>query len=256
MEGKILKNKPLREALFEFRWELDEPEPGIRVDPHYKLLIGSLYDDIKKQFPFHEPLPTSRMPDEIAAYIVQHRFRTKDKGWPLIQIGPGIFTINETKGYVWENFEKIISEGVNALFRSYSELGGELKTNSVMLRYIDAIEFNYENDVFEFLREKMKLNITLGEQLFNGTGITQNPLGFNLAMSFKSTKPAGAMSLRFGRGKKDDVDEIIWETIFQSKGRDSPLTEKDIVTWLREGHELTHDWFFKIIHGELEKRFE
>ena len=24
----------------------------------------------------------------------------------------------------------------------------------------------------------------------------------------------------------------------------------------KEGHELTHDWFFKIIQGDLEKRFE
>jgi uncharacterized protein (TIGR04255 family) len=256
MTGKILKNKPLREAIFEFRWELDEPEPGLRLDPHYKLLIGSLYDSVKSKYPFHEPLPTSTMPDEMAAYIIQHRFRVKKKGWPLIQIGPGIFTLNETKGYVWGTFEKAISEGLDSLFSSYSELGGELKTNSVMLRYIDAIDFDYENDAFEFLREKMKININLGEQLFRNTGITQNPLGFNFIMTFNSTKPVGAMSLRFSRGRKDESDAIIWETIFQSKGDDSPATKDDMINWLEEGHKLTHDWFFKIIQGDLEERFE
>ncbi len=256
MARKILGNKPLREALFELRWELDEPEPNIKVDPHYKLLIGSLYDNVKKQYPFHEPLPTSTMPDEMAAYIVQHRFRTKKQGWPLIQIGPGIFTINETHGYVWESFQEAIIEGLDSLFEAYTELEGNLKIQSVMLRYIDAVDFDFKEDVLNFLKEKMKLNIDLEKQLFEDTGINPNPLGFNLIMTFKSTKPAGAISLRFGRGKKDDADAIIWETIFHSKGSDAPNNRKELLNWLIEAHEHTHDWFFKTIKGDLEKRFE
>ena len=37
MERKILKNKPLVEAIFELRWELQEPAPGMKIDPHYNL---------------------------------------------------------------------------------------------------------------------------------------------------------------------------------------------------------------------------
>ena len=98
MLRKILKNKPLVEAIFELKWELEEPTPGIKVDKHYKILIGSLYEKIKSDYPYIEQLATSSMPDEISGYIVQHRFRKEENGWPLVQIGPGIVTLtNRTK---------------------------------------------------------------------------------------------------------------------------------------------------------------
>jgi hypothetical protein len=40
VKRRILKNKPLVEAIFEIRWELQELAPGVKRDPHYKVLIG------------------------------------------------------------------------------------------------------------------------------------------------------------------------------------------------------------------------
>jgi uncharacterized protein (TIGR04255 family) len=70
MLRKPLKNKPLIEAIFESRWELVEPSPEMKVDPHYKILIGRLYGKISDEYPSREQsreqLPTATMPDEIA----------------------------------------------------------------------------------------------------------------------------------------------------------------------------------------------
>ncbi|MCD6239350.1 MAG: TIGR04255 family protein [Thermotogae bacterium] len=104
MERKILKNKPLVEAIFEFRWKLQEPSIGVKIDPHYKILIGRMYDRVKDEYPFHEQLPAATMPDEIAGYVVQHRFRKDKDKWPLIQIGPGIITLNDTEGLCMGRF--------------------------------------------------------------------------------------------------------------------------------------------------------
>lgn len=82
---EILKNKPLVEAIFELRWDLQEPVPGIKIDPHYKLLIGRLYDKLNDEYPYHEQLPIAAMPDEILGHVVQHRFRRNKDEWPLIQ---------------------------------------------------------------------------------------------------------------------------------------------------------------------------
>ena len=153
VERKILKNKPLVEAIFEIRWELQEPAPGMKIDPHYKILIGRIYDRVKDEYPFHEPLPTSTMPDEIAGYVVQHRFRTDKDKWPLIQIGPGIITLNDTEGYVWEDFEKRIHKVLDVLFEAYPEVNNNLRINWLLLRYIDSVDFDYEeNNIFSFLR--------------------------------------------------------------------------------------------------------
>ncbi|MHA1579506.1 MAG: TIGR04255 family protein [Candidatus Freyarchaeota archaeon] len=256
MVRKILKNKPLIEAIFELRWELQETAPGMRMDPHYKILIGSVYEKVKGEYPFHEQLPTATMPDEISGYIVQHRFRKGNGEWPLIQIGPGIITLNDTEGYVWEDFEKRIFHLIETLFEAYPE-SGNLRVNELLLRYIDAIDFNYEkSNIFKFLEEKMKISVKLHKELFEDTGVDETPLGIDLRFSFPSTRLKGAVRLRFARGKRKNVDSLIWETIVHSVGEDAPKTKEEIAAWVKSAHDLTDNWFFKIIEGDLLRRFE
>jgi len=257
VERKILKNKPLVEAIFEIRWELQEPASGMKIDPHYKILIGRIYDRVKDEYPFHEQLPTATMPDEIAGYVVQHRFRKDKDRWPLIQIGPGIITLNDTEGYVWEDFEKRIHHVVDVLFSAYPESEDNLRINWLLLRYIDAVDFDfYDNNIFSFLRENLKIDINIYKKLFEETEVSNLPLGFDLRFSFPAKKPKGAVHLRFVRGKRKNVDALIWETHVQSVGEDSPKTKDQISAWVIDAHILTDDWFFKMIEGELLRRFE
>ena len=97
----VLQNKPLVEAIFELRWKLEERSPGIKIDPHYKILVGAMYEKVKDRYPFPEQMPTVNIPDEMAAHVVQHRFRKAENEWPLVQVGPGIVTLNDTHGYTW-----------------------------------------------------------------------------------------------------------------------------------------------------------
>lgn len=257
MTRKILKNKPLMEAIFDLRWELQESKSGMRIDPNYKILIGRIYERVNKEYFFFEQLPTVTMPDEIAAYIVQHRFRKDKDKWPLIQIGPGVVTLNDTDSYVWDDFEQRIVKLLDALFDAYPDSKDNLKINGLLLRYIDAIDFNYENDdVLDFLKGKMKLTVDVHRGLFDNTGVTRKPLAMDLRFSYPSTKPKGAIHMRFGRGKRKDCDALIWETMIQSIGEEAPKTKEEIIQWAKVGHNLVDDWFFKIIEGELLKRFE
>lgn len=132
-----------------------------------------------------------------------------------------------------------------------------MKVNGLLLRYINAVDFDYEkDDIFDFLKEKMKITIEIHKKLYEGTGISKLPLGLDLRFSFPSTKPRGAVHLRFTRGKRKDADALIWETMVQSIGEDAPKTKEEIITWVEEVHKLTDDWFFKLIEGELLRRFE
>lgn len=255
MERKILKNKPLMEAIFEIRWELKEISSGIKIDPYYKILIGRIYDRVKEEYPFLEQLPTSAIPDEIARYIAQYRFRKAENKWPLIQIGPGIITLNDTDGYTWEDFGKRIRHILNVLYESYPD--DNLRINSLSLRYIDAIEFDYKKDsIFSFFKNNFKINIELYQKLFEETGVDNLPLNFDLRFSFPATKPKGSSNLRFARGKKNELDALIWETQVQSIDEDVPRDKNEINAWIDEAHKLADDWFFKMIEGELLRRFE
>lgn len=257
MSRRILKNKPLVEAIFELRWELKDLEPGRKIDPHYKILIGSIYEKIKDEYSFHEQLLSATIPDELIPYGVQHRFRKGKNQWPLIQIGPGIVTLNDTEDYTWDDFERRIFKVVDTIFGVYP-ISEELAIKELILRYIDAIDFDFNRDsIFDFLKENMKITIDVNQELFNDTGVSDLPSELNLNFAFPSKRPEGIMHLRLMRGKREGKDALIWEIIFQSIGEDAPKNKDQIIAWANEAHELTvYTWFFKIIEGNLERRFE
>lgn len=253
-ERIILSNKPLVEAIFEIRWDLVETEIGSHYDPHYPILIGSLYDKVKNDYPIHEQLPTSNIPHEMAEYIVQHRFKDKDN-WPLMQVGPGIFTFNDTEKYVWEDFISKTDDAVEKLFLSYQVNNG-FKINHLELRYIDAIPFDYNSNVLDYIRDKMKIGLNIPENLFLGVDVNAIPSGYDIRLIYDTMNPEGKILLRLGRGVSKDEPVIIWETNIRSRGPNVPQDREGITAWLIQAHDLADNWFFKIIEGDLLEEFK
>ncbi len=257
MARTILKHKPLVEAIFELRWKLQGADSHVQSDPNYKLLLGSIHSHFKGDYPFFEQLPTTLVPDDLAAYLVQYRLRANEGAWPLIQLGPGIITLNETAGYDWDkDFYSRIGRTVSGFFTVYPGQERPL-IQALSLRYIDAVAFDYEHDnVFDFLRDMMRIQVELLPGLFEGTGIDSRPKVVDLRFSFPSANPAGSMSLRFACGVHGGQDALIWETVFESTGPHLPQIDDAISVWAVAAHAMTSDWFFKIIEGELQRRFE
>lgn len=253
----VLNNPPLIEAIFELRWNLKETEPGIKTDPNYKLLIGRIFEKVKTQYPYYEQLPTANLPDEIAGYIIQHRFRINKDEWPLIQIGPGIISLNDTEKYLWVDFKQEISYLLETLYDTYPDAEANLDVEGLLLRYIDAVPFDFENnDIFAFLKENFKTEINLYQELFEDKEVNKFPTGLDLRLSFDSEKPKGKMNIRFARGKKKQEDALIWETIVQSIPENMPNNKNEIEVWTKDAHDLTKDWFCKFIKGKLMERFK
>ena len=255
MSGGQLKNKPLVEAIFEIRWKLGASPQGAKQDPHYKLLLGRFFDRVQDDYPFHEPLPASNVPDELVGHIVQHRFRTGKEQWPLVQLGPGIMSVNATADYLWDDFRERTISAVAKLYESHPATD-EFCAEGLLLRYIDGVAHDYEqSDVLQFLREKMQVQASLPESLFAQRGIQERPSHLNWQASFASAEPAGRVHLRFATGQRSGAPELIWETSVQSLGDDIPEIPEEFPVWLDGAHEITHDWFFKLIEGELHRRF-
>lgn len=252
-----LTNPPLVEAIFELRWNLQEIEHGIKKDPEYKLLVGRIFENVKTDFPSYEQLPTANMPDEMAGYIIQHRFRKNKNEWPLIQIGPGIVTLNDTEEYLWGNFKEKIVYLLETLYDTYPDAETNLTVSGLVLRYIDAVPFDFENDdIFVYLKEKFKVDVNLYQKLFENEKVKAFPKGLDLKFSYDSEIPKGRMNLRFARGKKKEVDALIWETIVQSIPEETPNNKDEIVSWTNDAHDLTKDWFCNLIEGELMELFK
>lgn len=253
--GKELKNKPLVEAILEVRWQLQGGPPGLQVDPHYKLLLGRLFDRMREDYPAHEQLQTATLPDEMAGHVVQHRFRVAAESWPLVQVGPGIFTVNSTADYTWLDFRTRVLAAIGRLYDAHPKVE-ELKISKLILRYIDAVEFDYGKDsLFEFLKDKLKLSISLPNNLFDGTGVENKPTSFTWQSSFKCERPRGKTTVRFATGQKKNKPAVVWETTVETVKDGLPEMPKGFEVWLDGANVITEDWFFKMIAGELERRF-
>lgn len=266
MSRKDLKNKPLVEAILEVRWRLmpqaaeqsqGAGQPGLPgVDPHHKLLLGRLFDRFQKQYPEHEQLATARLPDELAGHMVQHRFRTASNDWPLVQVGPGILTVNDTSKYTWVDFSGRANRAIESLFDAHPKLA-DLTIQSLVLRYIDAVEFDYgKNNAFDFLREQLKIQTSLPPSLFADTGVNELPASSQWQASFACSKPRGRVHISFATGQKNEKPVIVWETTVESSNSDVPSMPGGFPAWIDAAHDITDNWFFKLIEGELERRFE
>ena len=254
MNSRELINKPLIEAIFELRWALQDNPKGFSVDPNYRLLLGRMFDRLETSYPAHEQLPTATLPDEMVGYTVQHRFRAAQGGWPLVQLGPGIMSVNETNSYGWLGFKKHTIEAVDHLFACYPK-ANPLIISNLALRYINSVELPSEDtNVYAFLEENLKVQVKVPKSFFEGNGVVSSPSQLQLNQVFESKNPVGQIQLRVSRGKKEDRDSLIWETIFQSAESDCPMPE-GVNQWLENAHRLVKDWFYKMIDGELHRRF-
>jgi uncharacterized protein (TIGR04255 family) len=251
-----LTNKPLVEALVELRWELSSPVPTMHVDPHYKILLGRLYDRVNADYPAHEQLPTATMPDELVGYLVQHRFRSAPDDWPLVQVGPGILSLNDTAKYVWDDFRSRAVSAVNWLFEAHPEPEA-LKINSLLLRYIDAWQFDYTHeDVLAFLREKMQVTVSLPSSLFEDAPIDPLPQHFTAQTTFSCAAPPATVTIGFATGQANERPSLVWETLVRSTDTQVPPMPEGFENWLDAAHTITHDWFFKLIEGDLFEEFQ
>ncbi len=254
-----LNNAPLVEAILEVRWRLvgTPNTPDMAVDPNYKLIVGRLYEKLRSTYPLHEPLPTASMPDEMMAYVVQHRFRIDENKWPVVQIGPGVITLNDTHSYEWNNFRDQGCQLLTHLFEIYStNTRKPLDIIGLQLRYIDAIPFDFENEnVSKFLDENLKINFSIPESLFQDVKVNSTPKGMNAIFEFESYEPKGIVRFRFGRGTHSGENAIIWETVVQSDDKSIPKLPENLSEWLNNAHDITHKLFFKLIEGPLHERF-
>ena len=247
-----LNNKPLVEALFEIRWGLDGP-PGMAVDPAYPFLIGQFYGQILDRFPYKIRLPTADIPEQLVPFTPQHQFRVGSDAWPLVQLGPGILTVNDTEQYLWKNFREHCGYVSNAMFKAYPQTERPFRIVEISLRYINA-DFLENVATIEFLH-KLKISIGLPNFLTNDGRVGQNPLGLGLSLVYPTAEPRGAIRLSFNQGQKLERDALIWETQVVSRGEDVPTDPASILDWLDKTHSITHDWFLRLVEGELLEKY-
>ena len=249
-EKKELVNPPLKEAIFEVKWDNQKIGPASRKDS--KLLAGIFLERIKNDYSFHEPLGLAQapIPDEAIQGLAQHRFRVAQGAWPLVQIGSGVLTVNETAGYSWQDFKSRVLRATQTLCEVYPI--GEAVT-SISLRYLNTLKVDFEKtNPFEFLRSQMSLDVGLSQALLEAGKVEIQPSNFNFKFSHQSNEPGGGISIMFATGKDAGKDVLVWEISFHAQGGDTPVLPGELEAWLEVVHEKIEIFFFTMGKNILE----
>lgn len=266
--SRTLENAPLLESIFELHWKLEPswttssgmnamhlpmqsntPAP-FQLDKNYRLFLAKISDKLQKEYPVYNPLPQANLPDEMVAHLVQHRFQSEDQV-PLVQIGPGVLTVNHGFGYSWGDFKCRIQQVVDLFYESYPQ-PQSLVLENVSLKYIDGFSLDYEKeDSIEFIRKNLNLDIVIPNDVF-GERINQKSVGANIQISFKTDNPDGIFNMTLSTGLHEQQKKLIWQLWVATANHPSNFRD-EFDSWLDVTHGNIEGWFFKSLAGDLRK---
>lgn len=212
-----------------------------------RYLPGDLYAKIRKDYPHREALVPIDIPVEMMEDRPMYRFRKVERGYPLVQVGPGLLSVNTIDPkYDWKEYLEWIVSVVEDFFSVY-ELSDDPPLRLV-LRYLDFFPFDFDHDnVFEFLNKNLHLSI---EQDFFPN---QSPAKYlNLTLAYDCE--AGLYQMQVYRGQNQQQEGILMQNIVSQELAFDQL--EDIESWLEDAHAFTHERFIQMTKGPLYESFQ
>jgi uncharacterized protein (TIGR04255 family) len=247
MPSKKLKQAPLKEAIFELFWKLPLDATNFPFDPEFDMALGKFQNQISDRYPVSKRLfpPGSN----VRIYPKPgYQFWRGELEWPVVQVGPGVLTVNETeKNYIWaDNFRPAIVHALEALEKSYST---ELEFNKVRLTYIDAVDFDPEViNPSEFVARNLLTQICTD---YDPPGKENN---INISQSFTiGNETLFNIQIQNGLNNATNSQAIVWTTAVETSAM---LKKEELLHWLDTAHKLASDFFVKMLNPDFYASFD
>jgi uncharacterized protein (TIGR04255 family) len=242
-----LPKAPLQEVIFEAKWPLSfEEETKKDVDPGLKLALGKLQKQLRETYPdFKAKVPVG-VPEYFFNGQAIYQFWSEQGKWPVVQLGPGIITVNDTdKNYTWANFKPRIDEALENLFEAYES---KFSFESATLRYIDVIrieDYKFSNWP-KFIQENLEFS-------FESSFDQEHRLkAFQFDQSF-DLDDLGDLNVRISSGTNKGRDVFIWQIAVVKNEEQSG---QELKRWLEKAHDHTSDLFKRICKPALYESFK
>jgi uncharacterized protein (TIGR04255 family) len=263
-----LESNPLLEAWLEIRWQLERDDvTQLMRDPGFPFALGVFFNSVKAEFGYREELAISRAPEDMLPYVVRHRFREDKDKWPLLQLGPGVATVNFTDPYTWDLFKKRALYLREKLVSAYDNM--ELKVQMLALRYRNGELFDQSlNNPLDFSSQNLNTSVMLPAHIPGPVSSMAGPTNMDFSLTFDLVEPRGTGIMRLGTGGRQRRDPetnqkitdemLIWQLEVISGGNDAPALseEGEFAHWLTSAHAVIHEWFFSLIEGPLFKKYK
>ena len=242
-----LPNAPLKEVVFEMHWKLDvDKESGLLLDRDFPLASGKFDSLANQSLTFYERLVPDVLPYNFFSHKAIHRYWKSANEYPVMQLGPGLFTVNDTeKKYVWKDFKKTIFEGIKWLRESYRD---RLNLDFIELHYIDAVQIPDDLNVLpDFFKKSLKININ------NNIPLPSNKFsGFQLIQKYK-LENGNNLNLVFNNAEQGVENILVWRNSISKQGG---IKMESLEAWVEDAHTACSLLFKNMISEELYEQFK
>ena len=243
-EMSKLSNAPLLEVIFEIKWDIETKDDIV----DFQYLHGDLYSNIKEYYPYRESLVPPEIPLETFKGNPVYRFRKEKSGYPLIQVGPGLISINILDDtYYWEVFRdsiEYILDVLNNIYHKYSNF-----KITPALTYIDFFEYHGFETPLSFINQNLELEINDHFMRDFDTNLAD----INLSFNYDAGGNVISISLRDAI-VNDKKNGLACNTKIQ--GRKKVYGSNQIAKWIDDAHGLSSKIFKSITTNKLYESFK
>jgi hypothetical protein len=264
-----LPKTPLAEVVFELRWGLQgDPNspPVVRTDPGLLPLLDKFTTAIKKHgFGFSKDMSP---PLQTGGFGVARRFfKSAEKPFPIMQVGPGIFAANESTQYEWGEFKKQINLGLRTLLGSYPKFDFfAISPISLELRYIDVFDKSLlgKAALFYFAEHGTSLKFGFPPILKDPKIFVGDPEGRLIFKSGLKGWKDTQFFMDFASGQNNETKEAVvrMETKVLCEGPAVPKLNNhakfisEVGDWLDFAHGITSPFFKQLVLPPIMAKFK
>jgi len=260
MPDFVYERAPLIEVILEIHWKIKPlgSAPNAAIDPYYDLFREAFLENCKAKLPIVEQLVPSEIPAEFVSDQPHLRLRPTKAGWPLVQIGPGVMTVNIVPPYAgWAEFKKFIEWAFDLLYASYPMAERTLHPLRTHLRYIDVFDAKYGLDGYSnFVDVHLGVARPIRPEVVDEIAASPKEITYSADTRFAVKSPIGSTArVRIAPGQSDGRDAVILELHCDGAMPGGYQSEEILLSWYDEAHATLHVLFDKTTSTELKEKF-
>lgn len=251
---RTLKNAPLIEVIAEVHWKLASSTAGRPYDPNWFKIAAEVENAITPHLPLMEELQPAgaSIPLDVLGRSPILRFRPKGGGWPLVQFGQGIMTINATPPYDgWEAIRSLLKFVIDDVANT-SPSFASVVPERFQLTYRDAFTAQHGiEDTDSFLFDFAPIANRKGAELLNAAGcIGSTAVSCEIKGEVQSLPNAFA-AIRGAKGNinasSDPTEAAILDFVVSGPAFGQQLEAAKIIDWFDEAHRIAWSMFSNIL---------
>lgn len=255
---RTLRNAPLVEVIAEIHWHLDSGQGGQPYDPHWFRFALELESVLTSRLPVVEAIQPAGIviPLEVLGRSPLLRFRPTGGGWPLVQLGQGIATVNAVPPYDGWDAVRGLLEYVLLAGRDASPLFKGIRPERLLLTYRDAFTARHGvNDSKRFFVDQVPLVDPRALAAMSASGAVEPFLGKCEITAPLPQLPGATAVVRGSHGHvgpaSGKIEAAVLDFVVAGNSPVSELDANALLNWFDRSHEVAWTMFNTMIPAEI-----